>query len=293
MMDELGPLLAASGALLLLGIASISAAMLEEEEEAAAAAHRVLIVAEAVRDNLVATRRPRPITDDGPPQKKRYIKWDRDRARHCIMDDYLGDLPRFSLDDFKRIFRISRHRYEEIRSYLCRTDSFFQAGYDAYKRQKVSADAKILITLKYLAYGCSINSFRDYFQMGESTAMMCVKKVTKLMSSSTEFRSRFLPAITPADAKQLEALHHKQHGVRGMIGSLDCSHFVWANCPVAFHGQFQGKEEKRTIVMEAVCDYNRFAWHTVFGYSGVLNDINIWDASLLHKAFCDESFSQM
>jgi len=200
-MDELGPLLAASGALLLLGIASISAAMLEEEEEAAAAAHRVLIVAEAVRDNLVATRRPPTIADDGPPQKKRYIKWDRGRARHCIMDDYLGDLPRFSLDDFKRFFRISRHRYEEIRSYLCRTDSFFQAGYDAYKRQKVSADAKILITLKYLAYGCSINSFRDYFQMGESTAMMCVKRVTKLMSSSTEFGSRFLPAITPADAK--------------------------------------------------------------------------------------------
>jgi hypothetical protein len=55
--------------------------------------------------------------------------------------------------------------------------------------------------LKYLAYGCSINSFRDYFQMGESTAMMCVKRVTKLMSSSTEFGSRFLPAITPADAK--------------------------------------------------------------------------------------------
>ncbi len=108
-MDELGPLLAASGALLLLGIASISAASfhfsrLEEEEEAAAAAHRVMIVAEAVRDNLVATRRPRPIADNGPPQKKRYIKWDRDRARHCIMDDYLGDLPRFSLDDFKRIF---------------------------------------------------------------------------------------------------------------------------------------------------------------------------------------------
>jgi len=103
-MDELSPFLAASGALLLLGIASISAAMLEEEEEAAAAAHRVMIVAEAVRDNLVATRRPRPIADNGPPQKKRYIKWDRDRARHCIMDDYLGDLPRFSLDDFKRIF---------------------------------------------------------------------------------------------------------------------------------------------------------------------------------------------
>jgi hypothetical protein len=55
-----------------------------------------------------------------------------------------------------------------------------------------------------------------------------------------------------------------------MIGSLDYSHFVWGNCPVAHHGQFQGKEGKPTIVMEAMCDYNLFAWHTMFGYSGVL-----------------------
>jgi hypothetical protein len=75
-----------------------------------------------------------------------------------------------------------------------------------------------------------------------------------------------------------------------MIGSLDYSHFVLGNCPVAHHGQFQGKEGKPTIVMEAMCDYNLFAWHTVFGYSGVLNDINIWDSSLFHKAFCDGSF---
>jgi hypothetical protein len=100
-----------------------------------------------------------------------------------------------------------------------------------------------------------------------------------------------LPSITPADAKKIEALHYRTHGIRGMIGSLDCSHFVWGNCPVAHHGQFQGKEGKPTIVMEAMCDYNLFAWHTVFGYSGVLNDINIWDSSLLHKAFCDGSFS--
>jgi hypothetical protein len=41
---------------------------------------------------------------------------------------------------------------------------------------------------------------------------------------------------------------------------------------------------------QAMCDHNLFAWHTVFGYSGVLNGINIWDSSLLHKAFYGASF---
>ena len=56
-----------------------------------------------------------------------------------------------------------------------------------------------------------------------------------------------------------------------MIGSLDCSHFVWGNCPVADHSQYQGKEGRPTLVVEALADHNLFAWHAVFGYSGTLN----------------------
>jgi hypothetical protein len=57
-----------------------------------------------------------------------------------------------------------------------------------------------------------------------------------------------------------------------------------------FMASFKGKRKREPLIWKR--DYNLFAWHTVFGYSGVLNDINIWDASLLHKAFCDGSFSQ-
>jgi hypothetical protein len=45
-------------------------------------------------------------------------------------------------------------------------------------------DVKILIALKYLAYGVSVNAFRDYFQLGESTAMKCMKIFIKEISAS-------------------------------------------------------------------------------------------------------------
>jgi hypothetical protein len=35
-----------------------------------------------------------------------------------------------------------------------------------------SVDAKKLITLKYLSYGCSVDAFCDYFQLGETTEIM-------------------------------------------------------------------------------------------------------------------------
>jgi len=59
------------------------------------------------------------------------------------------------------------------------------------------------MALKFLAYGCSVNSFRDYFQMGESTALKCVKLFTLARSTSREFCNAYLPSITPVDAKKI------------------------------------------------------------------------------------------
>jgi hypothetical protein len=61
---------------------------------------------------------------------------------------------------------------------------FFWDGIDATKREKISSHAEILIGLKYLAYGTSVNDFRDYFQVGESTAMKCVKLLSKEVTNS-------------------------------------------------------------------------------------------------------------
>jgi hypothetical protein len=94
--------------------------------------------------------------------------------------------------------------------------------------------------------------------------------------------------MTPPDAGRVEEYHKEVHGVHGMIGSLDCSHFVWGNCPVVHHGQFQGKEGKPTVLVE-VMDHILYVWHAVFGYAGTLNDITFWDNSFLLHSICDGS----
>jgi hypothetical protein len=38
---------------------------------------------------------------DAFPAKCRYIQWDRDRAKQCLMDDYLVPMPNFNDDGFK------------------------------------------------------------------------------------------------------------------------------------------------------------------------------------------------
>jgi len=287
--DSFIPLLVAGAALAAVGLASAAAVVLEEEER-----NRAVIVSEAIKTGVMALRKRQGSShhrSSVQKQKRHYIHWDRSRARSCIMADYLGSLPRFSPDDFKRIFRVSRSSYQELRNILCTENVFFRERVDAANREPISTDAKILISLKYLAYGTSVNAFRDYFQLGESTAMECVKQFIHGIHHSKELNSKFFNLMSPADAKRIEALHYKEHGVRGMVGSLDCSHFQWGNCPVAYQGQYQGKEGRPTVVVEAVSDYSLYAWHAVFGYCGTLNDINIWESSLLHQSLCDGSFS--
>ncbi|XP_010428466.1 PREDICTED: uncharacterized protein LOC104713084 isoform X2 [Camelina sativa] len=68
-------------------------------------------------------------------------------------------------------------------------------------------------------------------------------------------------------------------GFPGMIGSIDCMHWEWKNCPTAWKGQYTRGSGKPTIVLEAVASQDLWIWHAFFGPPGILNDINVLDRS--------------
>jgi hypothetical protein len=51
------------------------------------------------------------------------------------------------------------------------------------------------------------------------------------------------------------------------------------NCPVFNARQFQGKEKKPIIILEAICDADLFIYFSFFGQPGSLNNPNILDKS--------------
>ena len=72
-----------------------------------------------------------------------------------------------------------------------------------------------------------------------------------------------------------------------MLGSLDCMHWTWKNCPTAYHGQYVGKEKEPTIILEAIASYDTWIWHAFFGLPGTLNDINVLDRSPVFQSIQD------
>jgi hypothetical protein len=76
-------------------------------------------------------------------------------------------------------------------------------------------------------------------------------------------------------------------GFPGWLGSLDCMHWGWKNYPKALAGKFKGKEKTPTIVLEAILTHSTWIWHSFFGNSGTLNNINVLQRSPLFKSNLD------
>jgi hypothetical protein len=200
-----------------LSVFSASLLLIEEEEEENAV---FAAAAGAVSGVLIGNRSKTAWRndDENHPTKRWAIIWNREHAAMCIEEDYLGAAPTFSMDDFKRIFWVSCAVYDSLKNHLCESTPFFLERYDATKWRKICTDAKVLISLKCLAYGSSVNSFRDYFQFGESTAHLCVEKFIHGIVDNYEFLQLYFCSMSHAE------LHFDKHGIHGMAGSLDCCH---------------------------------------------------------------------
>ena len=100
------------------------------------------------------------------------------------------------------------------------------------------------------------------------------------------YREEYLRRPNEADTRRLLEVA-EDRGFPGMMGSLDCMHWSWKNCPIAHHGQYTGKEKEPTLILEAVASYDLWIWHAYFGLPGSLNDINVLDQSPLFQDIQD------
>lgn len=231
--------------------------------------------------------------DDISNRKRQMVKYDRERAYRCVMDDWMGDVPRFDDKQFERTFRIKRWMVDFCISNLAHHDRFWLQTIDAANRLSISPYVKFLAAQKLLCYGVSFSAFKDYFQIGESTARKCMSKLARGIVECSNIADIYLRTPSRHDAKRIVELHKIQHGIDGMLGSLDVTKIHWANCPNAWKGQFEGKEGYPTIALEAVSDYNLWIWHDSFGLPGGLNDINIWERSPLLESMLNGTHSEI
>ena len=98
-------------------------------------------------------------------------------------------------------------------------------GFSAY--QKISA------AMRVIAYGIPADYADEYLRIGEDTTIESVRTFAKTIIRV--YGKEYLRAPNEDDTKRLMAANEKR-GWPGMLGSIDCMHWTWKNCPKAWHG---------------------------------------------------------
>ena len=214
-----------------------------------------------------------------------------DRHRHemhaRMMSDYFADEPVYGPNFFRRRYRIRRSLFFTILDRVCARDDYFVQKIDACGFLGLSPHQKITSALRMLCYGLCADATDEYCRTSETTAMTSMKRFC--IAIRAEFEAYHMRQPTRADFDKQLAIN-VDRGFPGMFASLDCMHYEWKNCPVAWQGDFGDKDGKKSIILEAMADGGLHIWHAFFGLPGSNNDLNVLDRSpLIHNMLTSEA----
>ncbi|CAM8924514.1 unnamed protein product [Rhodiola kirilowii] len=123
-----------------------------------------------------------------------------------------------------------------------------------------------------LAYGSCADQCAEITRMGESTTLEYMKKWCAQVVD--HYKDRYLRSPNATDLSRL--LHRaEQRGFPGMVGSIDCMHWEWKNCPTAWQRSHSGRKGRPTIILEVVASYDTWIWNSFIGVPGAQNDLNV------------------
>nr|AAQ56372.1 hypothetical protein OSJNBa0017M13.23 [Oryza sativa Japonica Group] len=135
---------------------------------------------------------------------------------------------------------------------------------------------KVTAVSHMLCYGIAADAVDEYVHIGGSTVIESFKRF--VVAVDEVFGEEYMRTPNENDIARLLA-QGEERRFPGMLGSLDCMHWQWKNCPTAWQGQYKGKEGVPTIVLEAVASRDRWIWHAFFGSPRSHNDINVLQRS--------------
>jgi hypothetical protein len=182
---------------------------------------------------------------------RKFVFRDRETYHTNLYNDYFSETPTYGPMKFRRRFRMRRELFLRIVDSVVKFDPWFEQKIDGLGRLGLSSLQKCTTAIHMLAYGMAADACDEYCRLGGSTAHECMRRFVIAIRGS--FESRYLRQPTREDF-ECQMRINKDRGFPGMFGSLDCMHWTWKNCPVAWQEQFQDKDKNRSIILEAIAD---------------------------------------
>jgi hypothetical protein len=229
-----------------------------------------------------SSEQPRRLRWGGSTVGQRQVYRDREVGHDHLFRDYFVDTPTYGSVKFRRRFRMRRELFLSIVERVCAFDQWFVQRPDATGRMGLSSLQNCTVAIRMLAYGVAADATDEYVRLGASTANEALRRFCIAIQGC--FETTFLRQPSREDLDKQISINTAR-GFPGMFASIDCMHWLWKNCPVAWQGQFQDKDGFWSVILEAVADQSLWIWHAFFGMPGGNNNVNVLDCSPLISNF--------
>ena len=107
-------------------------------------------------------------------------------------------------------------------------DPYFVQKNDVVGNIGLSPLQKMIAAIRMLAYGVAADVVDDYVRIGESTAIESLQRFVSAIVAI--YSDEYLRSLNSVDIARLSAIGERR-GFPGMLGSIDCMHWRWKNCP--------------------------------------------------------------
>lgn len=165
---------------------------------------------------------------------------------------------------FRRRFRLPPPLFKQFVK-LCENFNIFDSIYEG----KIPIEMKILSSLRILGRDNVLDDMVEFAHYSK----------TAIQKAFTDFTNNVALRLFPHYVKYPEGAEMKKMmetfaslGFPGCVGSVDCTHVRWDQCPALYRNLMKGKEGYPTVAFEVICDHQRKILHCSSSFFGTTND---------------------
>ncbi|GJZ55367.1 ALP1-like protein [Tanacetum coccineum] len=175
-------------------------------------------------------------TSTTPIIRRNPIVRDRPGVHDRLVAAYFVEQPMYTPNQFRKQFRMRQKLFNRIVRDLNDTYPYFQQNIDAVGRCGISTLVNCTSTIHQIAYDFVPDLLDEYLQIDTKTARDCL--VNFCNGIMELYGEEYLRKPTQTNIDKLYAYHREKHKFSGLVGSIECTKWPWAQCPVGLPDQF-------------------------------------------------------